>query len=81
MGCCMLLQPSAEIQAAVSKVKQQLELKSLQSVAVVHCAHAYAAVLEGLAGWKVAFSGDTRPCEQMVEAARDATLLIHEVVH
>jgi len=60
-------------------VKSQLGLKTLESVLVVHCAHAYAAVLEGESGWKVAFSGDTRPCEQMVHAAKDATLLIHEV--
>lgn len=60
-------------------MKAQLGLKTLQSVLVVHCAHAYAAVLEGQAGWKVVFSGDTRPCPQLVQAAKDATLLIHEV--
>ena len=65
--------------AALDKVKSQLGLKRLQSVLVVHCAHAYAAVLEGQAGWKVVFSGDTRPCDQLVAAAQDATLLIHEV--
>jgi len=30
------------------------------------------------APWKVVFSGDTRPCPAVVEAARGATLLIHE---
>eukprot|EP00850_Spirogloea_muscicola_P006048 SM000028S10142 [mRNA] locus=s28:599100:604019:+ [translate_table: standard] len=29
-------------------------------------------------GWKVVYSGDTRPCEALVEASRDATVLIHE---
>ncbi|KDD72113.1 hypothetical protein H632_c3845p0, partial [Helicosporidium sp. ATCC 50920] len=29
-------------------------------------------------GWKLVFSGDTRPCEAVVRAARDATLLVHE---
>jgi ribonuclease Z len=29
-------------------------------------------------GRKVVFSGDTRPCRPMVEAARDADLLVHE---
>ena len=65
--------------AALDKVKFQLGLRRLQSVLVVHCAHAYAAVLEGQAGWKVVFSGDTRPCDQLVAAAQHATLLIHEV--
>ena len=76
---CYLLQPSGAFLAALHKVKTQLGLKSLYSVLVVHCAHAYAAVLEGEAGWKVVFSGDTRPCDQLVAAAQDATLLIHEV--
>jgi ribonuclease Z len=30
-------------------------------------------------GGRVVYSGDTRPCEALVEAARDADLLIHEV--
>ncbi|KAL3162088.1 hypothetical protein ABBQ38_009153 [Trebouxia sp. C0009 RCD-2024] len=71
-------QPSPGFLAALNKVKSQLGLKTLQSVLVVHCAHAYAAVLEGEAGWKLVFSGDTRPCDQLVAAAQDATLLIHE---
>ncbi|KAK9807250.1 hypothetical protein WJX73_003185 [Symbiochloris irregularis] len=29
-------------------------------------------------GWKVAFSGDTRPCAAVVAAAQDADLLVHE---
>ena len=29
-------------------------------------------------GWRLVYSGDTRPCAQMVELARGATLLIHE---
>eukprot|EP00889_Picochlorum_renovo_P000432 jgi/Picre1/27462/NNA_000429.t1 len=29
-------------------------------------------------GWKIVFSGDTRPCPQLVTAAKHATLLIHE---
>ena len=74
------LQVSSECQSALSAVKAQLGLKTLQSVLVVHCAHAYAAVLEGEAGWKVVFSGDTRPCDQLVQAAQKATLLIHEVL-
>eukprot|EP00850_Spirogloea_muscicola_P006326 SM000030S11335 [mRNA] locus=s30:209714:214717:+ [translate_table: standard] len=29
-------------------------------------------------GWKVVYSGDTRPCEALVEASCNATVLIHE---
>jgi ribonuclease Z len=61
-----------------------LGLSRLHSVPVVHCAHAYAAVLEEAPpagagpGWKVVYSGDTRPCDSLVEAARGASLLVHE---
>ena len=57
---------------------QLLGLARLHSVPVVHCAHAYAAVLEGAAGWKVVYSGDTRPCDQLVAAAQGASVLVHE---
>ena len=40
--------------------------------------HAYGFVFESDAA-KLAISGDTRPCDALVEAARDADLLLHEV--
>lgn len=48
-------------------------------VEVVHCAQSYGVVLrDRVHGWKVVYSGDTRPCEGLAEAGRDATLAIHE---
>lgn len=71
------------------RVLNLLGLKDLCSVPVVHCPHAFAVVLEAEGrkvseseakpGWKLVFSGDTRPCRALVEAARGATILIHEV--
>ena len=68
-----------------------LGLVKLTSVPVVHCAHAFGVVLESeprilrsgdtgnsRPGWKVVYSGDTRPCNALVEASRGATVLIHE---
>jgi len=40
--------------------------------------HAYGYVIEA-DGSKLAISGDTRPCDALVEAARGADLLLHEV--
>jgi len=40
--------------------------------------HAYGFVFETGAA-KLAVSGDTRPCDALIEAARDADLLLHEV--
>lgn len=66
-------------QAAVQTAREALGLVRLESFPVQHCAHAYGCVLESAAGWKLALSGDTRPCTAVAEAARDATILIHEV--
>jgi ribonuclease Z len=77
--------PSPEARAAVAAVAEALGLSRLESVPVSHCAHAYGLVLERAGGegsgggWKLVFSGDTRPCPQLVQAAKGATLLIHEV--
>lgn len=49
------------------------------TVPILHCPDAFAAVLRGTSGgWKVVYSGDTRPCDALIEAGSDATLLIHE---
>ena len=58
-----------------------LGLRKLESFPVEHCANAYGLLLEAEAGWKLVFSGDTRPCSSVVRAAENATVLIHEVTH
>lgn len=58
-----------------------LGLRNLESFPVEHCANAYGLLLEAEAGWKLVFSGDTRPCSSLVRAAENATILIHEVIH
>jgi ribonuclease BN (tRNA processing enzyme) len=64
-------------------------LEILYSVPVVHCPQAFGVVLrakekvssagKAILGWKLVYSGDTRPCPALVDASRDATVLIHEV--
>ncbi|CAA0837269.1 tRNAse Z4 [Striga hermonthica] len=63
-------------------------LEGLISFPVVHCPQAFGVVLKGadrvsgdgktIPGWKIVYSGDTRPCPELVEASRGATVLIHE---
>lgn len=53
-------------------------LRRLVAVRVVHCPHSFALVLEGAKGWKLVYSGDTRPCPQLVRASEGATVVIHE---
>ncbi|KAJ0160090.1 Ribonuclease Z 1 [Colletotrichum tanaceti] len=53
-------------------------LASVQLVPVNHCQHSYAVVLAWPSGLKIAYSGDCRPSNALVEAGKGATLLIHE---
>lgn len=58
-------------------------LKSLSLVRVDHCKEATAIVLEfninheSMPTWTVAYSGDCRPCDALIEAGRDCDVLIH----
>lgn len=49
-----------------------------QCVRVRHCFDAYGIVLQHVAGWKVVVSGDTTPCDELVQAGMGATVLVHE---
>ncbi|KAL2928415.1 tRNAse Z TRZ4 mitochondrial [Bienertia sinuspersici] len=72
----------------LKKVLQDAGLETLISFPVVHCPQAFGIVLKAsdridsaggvIPGWKVVYSGDTRPCQELIEASRDATVLIHE---
>lgn len=53
-------------------------LKTVAFVPVDHSVEAYGVVLEHESGWKIVYSGDTRPCQSLVDAGHGATLLIHE---
>eukprot|EP00178_Gracilaria_changii_P004479 TRINITY_DN1720_c0_g1_i1.p1 TRINITY_DN1720_c0_g1~~TRINITY_DN1720_c0_g1_i1.p1 ORF type:complete len:768 (+),score=114.29 TRINITY_DN1720_c0_g1_i1:1492-3795(+) len=51
----------------------------LGCVEVIHCACSYGVVVKDCVyGWKIVYSGDTRPCEALAEAGKYATLAIHE---
>jgi len=64
--------------ALLDTVLDRLDLTKLECVPVLHCPHAYGLVFEHKKGWKIAISGDTRPCPKLIEAAQGATLLVHE---
>ncbi|KAL1212426.1 tRNase Z TRZ3 [Cardamine amara subsp. amara] len=72
----------------LKKVLSEIGLEDLISFPVVHCPQAFGVVVkaaervnsvgERIPGWKMVYSGDSRPCPETVEASRDATVLIHE---
>uniref|UniRef100_A0A8C6UDR1 Zinc phosphodiesterase ELAC protein 2 n=1 Tax=Neogobius melanostomus TaxID=47308 RepID=A0A8C6UDR1_9GOBI len=51
---------------------------SVETCLVRHCKPAYACSLTHGSGWRLAFSGDTMPCDAFVSIGTGATLLIHE---
>ncbi|MCL7021841.1 hypothetical protein MKW94_020135 [Papaver nudicaule] len=77
-----------EIQQKLKKVLGEAGLEALISVPVVHCPQAFGVVLKAanrlnsegktIPGWKLVYSGDTRPCQKLEDACKDATVLIHE---
>jgi len=74
----------------LKKVLGEMGLEHLISFPVVHCPQAFGVSLKAaerkniagdeIPGWKMVYSGDTRPCPEMVEASKGATVLIHEVL-
>ncbi|XP_022721455.1 tRNAse Z TRZ4, mitochondrial-like isoform X4 [Durio zibethinus] len=73
---------------SLKKVLGEAGLEALISFPVVHCPQAFGIVLKAaervnsvgkvIPGWKIVYSGDTRPCPELVDASRGATVLIHE---
>lgn len=73
----------------LKKVLGEIGVEDLISFPVVHCPQAFGVVVKAaerlnsvgkrIPGWKMVYSGDTRPCPEVVEASQDATVLIHEV--
>jgi len=51
------------------------------SVEADHCFDAYSGVLQHGENWKILYSGDTRPTQNLINYGRDATLLIHEATN
>ncbi|XP_071384711.1 zinc phosphodiesterase ELAC protein 2 isoform X4 [Centroberyx affinis] len=54
------------------------DLEKFQTCSVRHCKNAYACSITHQSGWKLAFSGDTMPCDAFAHMGKSATLLIHE---
>ncbi|KAG0283284.1 hypothetical protein BGZ96_012348 [Linnemannia gamsii] len=52
--------------------------KDIQTVDVIHCPWAYGISMTHKDGWKIVYSGDTRPSQNLVNAGKGATVLLHE---
>ncbi|KAG5184962.1 beta-lactamase-like protein [Tribonema minus] len=74
VDCADLESPGATHAA----LRSGLGLAECWNARVVHCSNAYALIMRSVQGWKLVYSGDTRPCEALVQAGMGATVLIHE---
>ncbi|CAO2643588.1 Zinc phosphodiesterase ELAC protein 2 [Lemmus lemmus] len=77
------LQKGAEVsnppvERLISLLLETCDLEEFQTCLVRHCKHAFGCALVHSSGWKVVYSGDTMPCEALVQMGKDANLLIHE---
>uniref|UniRef100_A0A672HZN3 Zinc phosphodiesterase ELAC protein 2 n=1 Tax=Salarias fasciatus TaxID=181472 RepID=A0A672HZN3_SALFA len=70
--------PRPRTRSLIQTLLKQNDLQQFQTCAVRHCRNAFGCSFRHRAGWKLAFSGDTMPCEALGRIGRDATLLIHE---
>ena len=62
-------------------LKQAMGIEKVIAVEVDHCPQSYACLLVGTElgpGQKAIYSGDTRPCQNFVNYAQGASILIHE---
>lgn len=59
-------------------LREELGLDRCWNIPVPHCQSSYALLMRSIRGWKLVYSGDTRPCKELVEAGKGATILIHE---
>lgn len=74
----------------LKKVLGEAGLEVLISFPVIHCPQAFGIALRSadrlnhagkiVPGWKIVYSGDTRPCPELIKASHGATVLIHEVI-
>lgn len=53
-------------------------LTLIQTIGVKHCVHSFGVSLTHSSGWKMTYSGDTMPCDSLVQIGMNSDLLIHE---
>ncbi|XP_053150173.1 zinc phosphodiesterase ELAC protein 2 isoform X2 [Hemicordylus capensis] len=73
---CDVFKPKAK--AFICLLMDTYDFAKFQTCEVRHCKNAFGCSLVHKSGWKIVYSGDTMPCETLVEMGKNASLLIHE---
>ncbi|XP_064644718.1 zinc phosphodiesterase ELAC protein 2-like [Lineus longissimus] len=59
-------------------ILQHLHLNRIQTTFVRHVPGSFGVALTHQDGWKITYSGDTMPCDNLVKIGMDSDILIHE---
>ncbi|XP_073351035.1 zinc phosphodiesterase ELAC protein 2 [Pagrus major] len=70
--------PKQRTKSLIQALLKKNDLEKFETCLVRHCKNAFACSFTHQSGWKLAFSGDTMPCDAFVHIGKNATLLIHE---
>ncbi|XP_043819231.1 zinc phosphodiesterase ELAC protein 2 isoform X2 [Dromiciops gliroides] len=62
----------------ITSLLEKYDLEEFQTCLVLHCKNAFGCALVHKSGWKIVYSGDTMPCDSLVQLGKGATMLIHE---
>lgn len=65
-------------EALKEEVLNSLGMSSINTVYVRHCPNAFGVALTHESGYKITYSGDTMPCDNLVKLGLNSDLLIHE---
>ncbi|XP_042308509.1 zinc phosphodiesterase ELAC protein 2 [Sceloporus undulatus] len=76
MEGCDVFKPKAK--AFIGLLLEKYDFSRFQTCEVRHCKNAFACSMVHKSGWKIVYSGDTMPCEALVQMGKNASLLIHE---
>lgn len=68
----------ARFRSSLRELFSDLNLSELRTPFVAHRGAAFGLCLSHASGWKLAYSGDTKPCGAFVQAGEGADVLIHE---
>ena len=62
----------------VQLIKERLNLASVNTALVKHCPNAFGLSFQTMGGFRLTYSGDTMPCQALIDLGKDSDLLIHE---
>ena len=59
--------PNRMTPEAALSLRESLGIRCISNIRVDHCPFAYACVIDAVAGWRLVYSGDTRPSERLIQ--------------